>query len=194
MYAGRCTGRCIRVLVVEDAQARYALYPSSRVRRLADTVKGAMLMQNVWTFIFPGFGRTCITVFGDVWGARYLPLNPACRSKLKHNNVRHRLYREMVFCGGGFHYPCRVRGATCRFLDQSTQQCGPMLQPRFFVMKYLMHFRNGGGGWSLVSEWNLLLYLSKLRGQNCFYLTMDNGFQAFDVVPADKLLCIWFAV
>lgn len=39
---------------------------------LADTVKEAMFMQYAWSFMFPCFVQTCITVFEDVWGARHL--------------------------------------------------------------------------------------------------------------------------
>lgn len=57
-----------------------------------------------------------------------------------------------------------------------------------------MRFRVEGGVGPWFQSGIFILYLSKLRGQCCFYLVMDNGFQAFDVVPAEKLLCIWFAV
>ena len=66
---------------------------------LADTIKEAMFMRYVWSFIFPGFGATCMTVFEDNEGARHLPQNPVCTANSKHIDVRHHFFRELVFKG-----------------------------------------------------------------------------------------------
>ena len=39
---------------------------------IADTIKETTFLRYVWSFIFPGFGERCITVFEDNEGAKYL--------------------------------------------------------------------------------------------------------------------------
>ena len=54
---------------------------------LADTIKEAMFLRYVWSFIFPGFGTMCITVFEDNEGAKNLAQNPVCTSNSSHRRA-----------------------------------------------------------------------------------------------------------
>ena len=56
-------------------------------------------MWYVWSFIFLGFGETCITFFEDNEGARHLAQNPVCTANSKHIDVRHHFLRELIFTG-----------------------------------------------------------------------------------------------
>ena len=42
-------------------------------------MKKAMFIRYVWSFIFPGFSATCMTVFEDIEGARHLSQSPFAR-------------------------------------------------------------------------------------------------------------------
>ena len=66
---------------------------------LADTIKEVVFLRYVWSFILPGFGSACITVFEDNKGARHLAHNPVCASNSKHIDNRHHFLRELVFRG-----------------------------------------------------------------------------------------------
>ena len=54
-------------------------------------------MRYVWSFVFPGFGEVCITVFEDNERAKHLAQNPKCTSNSKHIDVRHHFLRELIF-------------------------------------------------------------------------------------------------
>ena len=66
---------------------------------LADTIKEVIFLRYVWSFILPGLGSACITVFEDNKGARHLAHNPVCASNSKHIDFRHHFLRELVFRG-----------------------------------------------------------------------------------------------
>ena len=65
---------------------------------LADTIKEAMFMRYVWSFIFRGLVR-CALRFEDNEGAKHLAQNPKCTSNSKHIDVRHHFLRELIFKG-----------------------------------------------------------------------------------------------
>ena len=48
----------------------------------------ALFLRYVWSFIIPGFGTSCITVFEDDEGAKNLAQNPVCTANSKHIDVR----------------------------------------------------------------------------------------------------------
>ena len=59
-----------------------------------------MFLRYVWSFIFPGFGTMCITVFEDNEGAKNLAQqNPVRTSNSKHIDVLHHFLRELIFKG-----------------------------------------------------------------------------------------------
>ena len=67
---------------------------------LADTIKEVIFLRYVWSFILPGLGSACITVFEDSKGARHLAHNPVCASNSKHIDIRvHHFLRELEFKG-----------------------------------------------------------------------------------------------
>ena len=53
----------------------------------------------MWSYILPGLGSACITVFEDNKGARHLPHDPVCASNSKHIASRHHFLQELVFRG-----------------------------------------------------------------------------------------------
>ena len=58
MCAGACVcwfSRTKKCVTLSTTEAEY--------EALADTIKEAMFMRYVWSFIFPGFGEVCVTVF-----------------------------------------------------------------------------------------------------------------------------------
>ena len=60
MCAGACVcwfSRTQKCVTLSTTEAEYVA--------LADTIKEAMFMRYVWSFIFPGFGEVCIAVFED---------------------------------------------------------------------------------------------------------------------------------
>ena len=94
MCAGACVcwfSRTQKCVTLSTTEAEYVA--------LADTIKEAMFMRYVWSFILPGFGAMCITVFEDNEGARQLAQNPVCTSNSKHIDVKHHFLRELVFLG-----------------------------------------------------------------------------------------------
>ena len=66
---------------------------------LVDTIKEVIFLLYVWSFILPGLGSACITVFEDNKGARRLAHSPVCASNSKHIDIRHHFLRELVFRG-----------------------------------------------------------------------------------------------
>ena len=64
---------------------------------LADTIKMAMFLRYVWSFILPGFGMMYIAVFEDNEEAKNLARNPLCTSNSKHISVRSPFLRELIF-------------------------------------------------------------------------------------------------
>ena len=56
-------------------------------------------MGYVWSFILPGLGSACITVFEDNKGASHLDHNPVCASNSKHIDIGRHFLRELVFRG-----------------------------------------------------------------------------------------------
>ena len=81
-----CAGAC--VCWFSRTQKRVALcITESEYVALADTVKEAVFMRYVWSFILPRFGAMCITVFEDNEGARQLAQNLVCTSNSKHIDV-----------------------------------------------------------------------------------------------------------
>ena len=94
MCAGACVcwfSRTQKCVTLSTTEAEYVA--------LADTIKEAMFMRYVWSFIFPGFGEVCMTVFEDNEGAKHLAQNPKCTSNSKHIDVRHHFLRELIFKG-----------------------------------------------------------------------------------------------
>ena len=78
---------------------------------LTDTIKEAMFMRYVWSYIFPGFGETCITVFEDNEGARHLAQKPTVYVELKTHRRATPFFAGAYFQGKVWYYPCRVGGA-----------------------------------------------------------------------------------
>ena len=90
---------CMRMLFFEDQTRVTVSSTEAEYVALADTIKEAMFMRYVWSFILPGFGAMCITVFEDNEGARQLAQNPVCTSNSTHIDVIHHFLRELVFQG-----------------------------------------------------------------------------------------------
>ena len=92
MFASACvcwfsrTQKCVKLSTTE---AEYVA--------LGDTIKEAMFIRYECSFIFLGFGATCMTVFDDNEGARRLAQNPVCTLNSNHIDVRHHLLRELFF-------------------------------------------------------------------------------------------------
>ena len=66
---------------------------------LADTIKGVIFFRYAWSFILPGLGSACITVFEDNKGARHLAHNLVCALNSKHIDIRHHYLKELLFRG-----------------------------------------------------------------------------------------------
>ena len=84
MCAGACVSwfsRTQKCVTLSTTEAEYVA--------LRDNVKEAIFVRYVWSSIFPGFGATCMTIFGDIKGARHLAPDPVCTSTSKHIDVRH---------------------------------------------------------------------------------------------------------
>ena len=93
-----CGGACVcwflrtqKCVTLSTTEAEYVA--------LAGTIKKAMFLRYMWSFISPGFGTMCITVFEGNEGAKNLAQNPVCTSKSKHIDVRHHFLRELIFKG-----------------------------------------------------------------------------------------------
>ena len=93
--AAMCAGACVcwfsrtpKCVTLSTNEAEYVA--------LADTVKEAMFMRYVWSFILPRFDAMCIMVFEGNEGAKQPAQNPVCTSNSKHIDVRR---RELVFRG-----------------------------------------------------------------------------------------------
>ena len=71
---------------------------------LGDTIKEAMFIRCVWSFIYPGFSATGTTVSENNKEAGRLAQNPVCTSNSKHIDVRHHflmggiLRGEFIIC------------------------------------------------------------------------------------------------
>lgn len=70
LCAGACVLRTHKCAPLSTTEAEYA--------ELTDTIKEAMYMRYAWSFVFLGFGETCITVFKDNEGARHIAQTPVC--------------------------------------------------------------------------------------------------------------------
>ena len=90
---------CKCMLVFEDTETRHAFYHRSGVRCTRGHHEGGNVFEVRVVLFFSGLGETCITVFEDNEGARYLAQNPVCTSKSTHIDVRHPFLREIVFRG-----------------------------------------------------------------------------------------------
>ena len=53
------------MLVFEDSKVRDAFDTEAEYVALADTIKEVIFLRYVWSFILPGLGSACITVFED---------------------------------------------------------------------------------------------------------------------------------
>lgn len=91
MFTGACVCLCSRWQIggtLSIAEVEYVA--------LVDTIKEAMFMRYLWSFIVLDFGARCITVFDDNKEAGHLAQNPVCTSNSKHVGVRHHFMRELV--------------------------------------------------------------------------------------------------
>ena len=94
MCAGACVcwfSRTQKCVTLSTTEAEYVA--------LADTIKEVIFLRYVWSFILPGLGSACITVFEDNKWARHLSHNPVRASNLKHIDLRHHFLRELVLRG-----------------------------------------------------------------------------------------------
>ena len=95
MRAGACVcwfSRAQKCVTLSTTEAEYVA--------LANTIKEVIFLRYVWSFILPGLGSACITVFEDNKGARHLAHSPVCASNSKHIDIiRHHCLRELVFRG-----------------------------------------------------------------------------------------------
>ena len=73
--AVKCAGACVcwfsrtqKCVTLSTIEAEYVA--------LADTIKEVIFLRYVWSFILPGLGSACITVFEEDKGARHLAHNP----------------------------------------------------------------------------------------------------------------------
>ena len=88
------------MLVFEDSKKCVTLSTTeAEYVALADTIKEVIFLRYVWSFILPGLGSACITVFESSKGARHLVHNPVCASNSKHIDIRQHFLRELVFRG-----------------------------------------------------------------------------------------------
>ena len=92
MCAGACVcwfSRTQKCVTLSTTEAEYVA--------LADTIKEAMFMRYVWSFIFPGFGEVCITVFEDNEGAKHLAPKPKMYVKLEAHRRTPPLFAGVYF-------------------------------------------------------------------------------------------------
>ena len=91
MRAGACvcwfwrTHKCVTLSITE-----------TKYVALADTIKDAIFLWFVWSFILPGLGSACITVFEGNKRARHLAHKPVCASNSKNVDIRHHFLPELV--------------------------------------------------------------------------------------------------
>ena len=75
------------MLVFEDSKVRDAFDHIRRVRSTSrHHIKEVIFLRYVWSFIWPGLGPACITVFEEDKGARHLAHNPVCVSNSKYQH------------------------------------------------------------------------------------------------------------
>ena len=93
-----CAGACVcefsrteKCVTLSTTEAEYVA--------LGDTIKDAIFIGYVWSFIFWGFGATYMTIVEENEGARHLAQNPVCTSNSKLIDVRHHFLRELIFRG-----------------------------------------------------------------------------------------------
>ena len=94
MYAGACVcwfSTSQKCVTLSTTEAEYVA--------LGDTIKDAIFIGYVWSFIFWGFGATYMTIVEENEGARHLAQNPVCTSNSKLIDVRHHFLRELIFRG-----------------------------------------------------------------------------------------------
>ena len=97
----------------------------------------------MWSFIFPGFGEVCMTVFEDNEGAKHLAQNPKCTSNSKHIDVRHHLLRKLVFKGEFIIAHVETDEQHADFLTKPLHLVlHGFLLPPGFSDEYLMHLRD----------------------------------------------------
>ena len=94
-----CGGACVcwfsrtkRCVTLSTSEAEYVA--------LGDTVKELLFLRQVWRFMPPGKGMPYFPIFEDNQGAAQLLQNPVSNSNLKHIDVRHHFFRELVRQGG----------------------------------------------------------------------------------------------
>ena len=90
-----CGGACVswfsrtqKCVTLSTTEAEYVA--------LADVVKEVLFLRQVWRFMLPDVGVTCIPVFEDNQGAVQLAQNPITNSNSKHIDVRHHFLWELV--------------------------------------------------------------------------------------------------
>ena len=94
MCAGPCVcwfSRTQKCVTLSTTEAEYVA--------LADTMKEVIFLRYVWSYILPGLGSACITVFEDNKGARHLAQYPVCASNSKHIDIRYHFLRGLVVRG-----------------------------------------------------------------------------------------------
>ena len=94
-----CGGVCVcwfsrkqKCVTLSTSEAEYVA--------LGDTVKELLFLRQVWRFMPPVKGIACFPTFVDNQGTVQLPQNPVSNSNLKHIDVRHHFFRELVRQGG----------------------------------------------------------------------------------------------
>ena len=66
---------------------------------MGDSVKEALFIRSVWSFMLPDRAKPCLRIYEDNAGAIQLAENPLSSSNSKHIDVRHHFLRELVFSG-----------------------------------------------------------------------------------------------
>ena len=98
MCAGACVcwfSRTKKCVMLSTTETEYVA--------LAYNIKEVIFLRYVWSFILPGLGSACVTVFVDNKEARHLAHNPACVSNSKHTDIRvHHFLRELLVFKGEF--------------------------------------------------------------------------------------------
>ena len=100
---------------------------------MADSVKDALFVRNLLSFLVPGRTHKCITVREDNEGAISLANNPLSSARSRHIDVRHHFLREKVVDG-------TVRILHVRTADQHADGMTKPLEKKDFIIhrKFLM--------------------------------------------------------
>ena len=77
------------------SESHFLLHTEAEYVALADVIKEVLFLRQVWRFMLPDAGMSCIPVFEDNEGAVQLARNPITNSNSKHIDARHHFVGDL---------------------------------------------------------------------------------------------------